>query len=515
MFPTRATGHLRPPTAEQVLDHAKRLHLRPTPELLTLLTSMVGGMVDGANRLDDLDEPVVPPTRWTDRDAGRPPIAGEDPLNAFIRWCRVPGATEGVLAGRTLAVKDSIAVAGVPMTNGGRRVPVLVPSEDATVVERLLDAGCTIVGKTNLEDLAAGLGEASFFGAARNPVDPRFSTGGSSSGSATAVGAGLADLALGADEGGSVRIPAAWCGLVGMKATHGLVPSYGMSYMDHTIDHIGPMTKTVHDNALMLEVMAGADWKDPQWVRGDGSALVSQPYTSTAGAGIEGLRIGILTESLAPMGCSDDVLEAFEAAVKTLVALGATVEEVSVPLWADAWAIEGTVLGAGLAEMHRSYGQGYGHLGRIDLATMAVTAAQERLGADDIPTWVKAHLICADWMHDEYLNQYHGKAQNLRLELRRQVDTMLGTHDLLITPTTPTVAFELAEGRTSDEEMAARFERSITAVLNTCATDLTGHPSLTVPAGTGAHDLPVGLQFTGRRFDEMTVYRAGFAFESA
>lgn len=512
MFATRATGYLRPPTAEQLLELAQARHFRPTPQQLELLTSLVAGMVDGANVLDDLDEPEIPPLRWTDRDPGRAPRAGEDPYNAFIRFCRVPGAEEGPLAGRTLAVKDSIAVAGVPMTNGGRRVPVLVPGEDATVVERLLDAGCTIVGKTNLEDLAAGLGEASFFGAARNPVDPRFSTGGSSSGSASAVGAGLADLALGADEGGSVRIPAAWCGLVGMKATHGLVPSYGMSYMDHTIDHIGPMTRTVLDNAVMLEVMAGPDWRDPQWVRGD---LEPKPYSTVASAGIEGLRIGLLTDGLAPVGCSDDVLEAFEAAVKQLTSLGAVVQEVSVPLWSKAWAIEGTVLGVGLAEMHRSYGQGYGHLGRIDLATMAITAAQERLGADDIPPWVKAHLLCADWMHAEYLNQYYGKAQNLRLELRRQIDQSLAGVDLLITPTTPTVAFELAEGRCSDEEMAARFERTINAVLNTCATDLSGHPALTVPAGTGAHDLPVGLQFIGRRFDEMTVYRAGFAFEAA
>ncbi len=511
MFEARAVGHLRPPTADQVAEYAKGLHLHPTPEALALITAMVSGMVDGANRLDDLDEPYVP-LRYTDRDPGHSPRHGEDPYNAFIRFCTVKGAADGKLAGKTLAVKDSIAVAGIPMTNGGRRVPVLTPTEDATVVERLLDAGCTIIGKTNLEDLAAGLGEASFYGAARNPVNPRFATGGSSSGSAAAVAAGLADLALGADEAGSVRIPAAWCGLVGIKATHGLVPSYGMSYMDHTIDHIGPMTRTVLDNALMLEVMAGPDWRDPQWVRGD---LTSQPYASTAGAGIEGMKIGIVEEALAPIGCTDDVLEAFEASVKTLTALGATIEEVSIPLWADAWSIEGTVLNVGLAQMHHSYGQGYGHMGRIDLATMAVTAAQERLGADDLPMFIKAILINAAYMRDEYLNQYYGKAQNLRLELRRQVDEQLSACDVLITPTTPTVANELFNGRVTEEAMLSRFMETISAVLNTCALDLTGHPGLTVPAGTGADDLPVGLQLIGRRFDEMSLYKAAFAFEGA
>jgi Asp-tRNA(Asn)/Glu-tRNA(Gln) amidotransferase A subunit family amidase len=164
-----------------------------------------------------------------------------------IRFCEVRGALDGPLAGRRLSVKDCIAVAGVQMTNGVRRLPAAVPTEDAVVIERLLDAGVVITAKTNLEDMGLGLGEGSAFGASRNPRNPRFSTGGSSSGSGAAVASGLVDIALGADEAGSVRIPSAWCGLVGMKATHGLVPSYGMTYMDHTIDHIGPMTTTVAD----------------------------------------------------------------------------------------------------------------------------------------------------------------------------------------------------------------------------------------------------------------------------
>jgi amidase len=144
------------------------------------------------------------------RDPGRPPREGEDPYNAFIRFCEVRGTDSGPLHGKTLAVKDCIAVAGVPTTNGGRRTPAIVPTEDALVVERLLDDGVTIIGKTNLDDLALGYGEGSAFGAARNPLNPKRSTGGSSSGSAAAVAAGQADLAIGADEGGSVRIPSAW-----------------------------------------------------------------------------------------------------------------------------------------------------------------------------------------------------------------------------------------------------------------------------------------------------------------
>ena len=147
--------------------------------------------------------------------------------------------------------------------------------------------------------LALGAGEGSAFGAARNPHNPKYATGGSSSGSAAAVAAGMVDMALGADEGGSVRVPAAWCGLVGMKATHGLVPSYGLTYMDHTIDHIGPITKTVADNARMLEVIAGADWRDPQWVR---AAPVAGSYLAADGLGVSSLRVGIVRESLGAVG---------------------------------------------------------------------------------------------------------------------------------------------------------------------------------------------------------------------
>ncbi len=164
-------------------------------------------------------------------------------------------------------------------------------------MERLLDAGAVTTGKTNLDDLAFGGGSA--FGESRNPLNPKYSTGGSSSGSGAAVAGGMVDVALGGDEGGSIRIPSAWCGLVGMKATHGLVPSYGMTYMDHTIDHIGPMTRTVTDNARMLEVIAGTDWRDPQWVRATPSP---SEYLRAAKAGISGLRIGVVPEARRAFG---------------------------------------------------------------------------------------------------------------------------------------------------------------------------------------------------------------------
>jgi amidase len=511
MFETRAVGYMRPPTSAQVAEYAARHHLDPTPDELIELVAAVSASLDGFTRVEELTE-AIPPFRHPHRDPGRPPAPGEDPYNAFIRFCEVRGSSEGPLAGKTVGVKDCIAVAGVPMTNGGRRTPAVVPTEDAVVVERLLDAGAVITGKTNLEDLALGLGEGSAFGASRNPLNPKYSTGGSSSGSGAAVAAGMVDMALGADEGGSVRIPAAWCGLVGMKATHGLVPSYGLTYMDHSIDHIGPMTRTVTDNAQMLEVIAGSDWRDPQWVR---AAPSPGDYLGAAGVGISGLRIGIIPEALEPSGCSPDVLEAFEKTVSVLSGLGATiVEDVSVPLWVDARHVGLAAIGLGLYGMAISHGIGFGHMGRVDPVVTAAWAAQTLLQADDLPPMLKSTLIGTDYVLEHYQGVPIAKAHNLRLELRRQIVSAFSEVDVLVTPTTARVAFELLDRRAEPGEMAARMGESMGAVSNTMQLDLSGHPALTVPCGTGQHDLPVGLQIIGPHFAEDRCYQVGFALEA-
>jgi amidase len=280
--------------------------------------------------------------------------------------------------------------------------------------------------------------------------------------------------------------------------------------MDHTLDHIGPITRTVADNALMLEVMAGHDWRDPQWVRGE---PIGAPYGATAGRGVEGLRIGVIEEALGAVGCTDDTLEAFAAAETTLAGLGAALERVSVPLWPDAFTIEAGVIFAGLHAMHVSGGQGVGHLGRIDVETLAAATASGRLGAADLPPFLHVALLTVEHLRDKYLGVHIGKAQNLRLELRRQVTAALAGVDVLITPTIPHVATELLDRPALPGEMAERA--GLSAVANTCALDLTGHPALTIPCGSGEHGLPVGLQLIGRHFDEEQLYRAAFAFEAA
>jgi amidase len=503
----RVFGFLRKPAAEDVAGYAASLGWDLKGAELDAYVGKIGLALDALDRVEDLPLPDVD-LKWPARRVLPP---APDEYNSWITRCEVSGASEGPLAGRTVGVKDCIAVAGVPMTNGGRRTPVLVPTEDAVVIERLLDAGATITGKTNLEDLGAGLGEGSAYGAARNPVDPTRSTGGSSSGSGSAVAAGEVDMALGADEGGSVRIPAAWCGLVGMKATHGLVPSYGMSYMNHTIDHIGPMTKTVRDNALMLEVIAGPDWRDPQWTTDMPDTF---SYLSAEGKGIASLRIGILTEGLEPVGASPDVIAAFEAAAKVLQQLGATVSNVSVPLWVNGWALGSAGLAAGTHAMVTSFGTGsFSHLGRIDPQAVAINVAQSALGGDHLPPMFKSMLLTVEHVKKHYGMLPYVKAHNLRLELRKQVNAALADVDVLIMPTTPEVAHPLLTAPHGPEEFIDGRVHKSTA--NTSPTDLTGHPSLTVPCGTGEAGMPVGLQIVGPRYAEELLYRVGFAYEAA
>lgn len=505
----RQYGQPRPPTAAQVSAYAAQHGLHLSKEETEQFVATIASNLELYEKIEALPEPPVSlKHRW--RDPGHVPADGEDPLNAFVRFCEVRGAADGPLVGKTVGVKDCIAVAGVPLTDGGRRMPYLVPTEDAVVVERLLDAGATITGKTNMEDLAAGLGEGSYFGAALNPHNPRYSTGGSSSGSGAAVAAGMVDIALGADEAGSVRIPSAWCGIVGMKATHGLVPSYGMSYMDHTLDHIGPMTKTVSENAAVLEVLAGPDWRDPQWVRNPPQA---GEYVARAGMGVDGLRIGVVRESLGPSGVTPEVATNFEAAMAVFEKLGAEVVDVDVPLWPLATPILMGSIALSQYGMWMTNGQAFGHLGRVDANTVAVNAAHSQLGADDLPPMLKNMLLTVEHLRAAYLGVHFAKAQNLRIEMRRQVSALFDHVDLLITPTTPNLPFQLLERKGTTEERLARA--GLAAVLNTCPLDLTGHPAVTVPNGTGPEGLPTGLQVIGPHFGEAIVYQAAFAFEGA
>jgi amidase len=461
------------------------------------LLPVVAALVAAAGIVDELDAPLPPP-RYGPRDPGRRPEAGEDPFNAFITTCRVAGAPDGPLRGRSIGVKDNISVAGVPTTNGSR-LGAYVPSADAVVVERILDAGGVITGKLNMDDFgAAGTGETSAFGPARNPVDPAYSAGGSSGGSGAAVRAGAVDLALAVDQGGSGRIPAAYCGVVAAKATHGLVPSFGITYIDHTIDFVTPLGRTVADTALLLEVIAGPDPRDPQWVRGE---IRTERYTEAAGLGVAGLSVAVIEESCDPSICDEAVLAGVDRAVAALESAGAHVTRISLPIWAKALAIFQPYIGCLISNMVRSEHAGYGHLGAIDPAVVQAFGDARRARPADLPKQLKSWLVAERYLHERDSNATFARLQNLRLLVRERVSAALDGRDLLLTPTLPTTAPRLIEGPVTFAEIASRT--SATMCFNTAPLNLTGHPALSVPSGTDSAGLPTAL----------TAFRAAFELE--
>jgi amidase len=505
----RLRGRLRPPTVEQVLDLGRLEHLHLTPAEVDDYQSQLGTLMA---RLDRLDELMPPPVqlRHLQRDPGRVPELAEDQFNAFVRLCRVEGAASGPLAGVTLGVKDNLAVAGIPITNASRTFSY-TPTADAVVIERLLDAGVTITGKTNLDDFStSGTGESSGYGPPRNPIDPARSAGGSSGGSGSAVASGAVDLAIGVDQGGSARIPASFCGVVSLKATHGLIPSHGLTHVDHTIDYVCPIARSVELVARATDVMSGHDWRDPQWAR---AMPTPTRCVDALGRGVAGLRVGIVVESTDDELCEPGVLQGLGAACEALEAAGAEVSPVSVPLWSEAWPIAlGVLFGSGWSLL-QSEGIGSGHLGQVDEGRVRAFALSRRLEADSFPPLLKLWLMAGRYLHDTYHSQMYARAQNLRLALRAQIDLALSSFDLLITPTTPQVAPRLLDRPAKND--GELLDRGTTMVANTAPLNLSGHPALAVPSIAGEAGMPTSIQLVGRHFDDALTIAAGAAVEAA
>lgn len=505
----RIRGFVRRPTPEQIVELATAEHMTFTARESEQYSEILDQVLACADRLDELAAPV-PALAFTHRDPGSAPTDEQDPMHAFIRLCRVEGAPGGPLARMRVGVKDNLAVAGVPITNSSRTLSY-TPTTDAVVVSRLLAAGADIVGKTNLDDFStSGTGESSWYGPARNAVDPARSAGGSSGGSGSAVRSGAVDLAIGVDEGGSARIPASFNGVVSIKATQGLVPSHGLTYMDHTIDAVCPIGPTVELTARMLDVLSGHSDRDPQWVRGRPAPTET---VAALGAGVEGMTIGVVTEGSHAGMCEPGVLVAFEESCAALRAAGASVVPVSIPLWAEAWTIE-TVLLLHLAWLTaQSDGAGYSHLGEVDVERVHAFGLARRLEADHFPPFFKVWLLGGRYLHDQYFSTYFGKAANLRRALTAEVDAALEGCDLLVTPTTPHVAPVLLDRPAEDIEL---LSRGTTMTANTSVLNLTGHPALAVPSGVDpATGMPASIQIVGPHWADARTFSAGAVVEAA
>jgi amidase len=449
----------------------------------------------------------LPPVKYP-RTPGRVPAAAENPYNAWCVVTEITGAKTGKLAGKRVAIKDNACVAGVQMMNGASILKGYIPDVDATIVTRILDAGGTIVGKARCEHFcASGASFTSDGGPVLNPHRKTHSAGGSSSGSAVAVATGAADLAVGGDQGGSIRVPAACCGVVGLKPTFGLVPYTGIMGADVSIDHTGPITRTVADNALLLEVLAGADGIDPRQAIPE---AVTFDYRAALERGASGLRIGLLREGFDMPGAMPGVSERVRAAAVVLREFGAEVREISVPLHASGMTIWMPIILEGtLASM-------LGNGGGTNAKGLYLTGLIDRMElwrhrADELSEVLKVLLVTGKWLVRCGSTRGYGKAQNLGRRLGAAYDRALGEVDLLLLPTMPRPAAELPLAGAPREE---QFAKAVETIVNTAPFNLTGHPALSLPCGM-IDGLPVGMMLVGRHFEESTIYRAAQVLEQA
>src|ERR1700730_977780 len=393
------------------------------------------GPLASYGRLDELVAPTLAPV--PPRSPGYRPTASENPYGAWYWKTNIHSGAKGLLSGKSVAIKDNICVAGVPMMNGSVLLEGYVPELDATVVTRILEAGGTIAGKAACEDLCFSAGSHTCAsGPIRNPHNPEYSTGGSSGGSAALVAAGDVEMALGGDQGGSIRTPSAWCGVYGLKPTFGLVPMTGGMPISYSVDHCGPICNNVENVARLLTAIAGDDGHDPRTINGRPGAV-----TAALGKGAKGLRIAILREGFGhPTG--DSRSSATDAKVREAIAefsvLGASVDEVSVPMHFDGPHIWTGVILEGAAEMMiKGFAMGNNWMGYYTTSLQEAFARGWTARPDDVSETVKLVLLLGEYMHRRYHNRYHAKAQNLRVPLRRAYDDILDRFDIIAMPTLP------------------------------------------------------------------------------
>jgi len=448
----------------------------------------------------------VPAVRYP-RTPGYRPEGAENRYNAWYVKTTVKGTQTGKLAGKTIVLKDNVCLAGVPMMNGASTLEGYVPDVDATIVTRMLDAGGTIVGKAHCEYFCfSGGSHTCAAGPVHNPRKPGYSAGGSSSGSAALVAAGEVDMAIGGDQGGSIRIPASYCGIYGMKPTHGLVPYTGIMPIELTLDHAGPMTATVADNALLLEVLAGADGLDPRQY-----APRTAPYTEALGRGVDGLRIGLVKEGFGHHNSEKDVDARVRSAAAVFGKLGAKVGEVSVPMHAMGPAIWSPIALEGATELMMK-GNGFGTNWRGLYVTSLIDAHSAwRHRADELSDTLKLSMLLGHYFVKHHRGHFYAKAQNLSRKLRDAYDAALADFDVLVMPTLPLKATPLPP---ADAPREVSIQRAFEMISNTAPFDATGHPAMSVPCGQ-SDGLPIGLMLIGKHWEESTSYRAAHAFEQA
>jgi amidase len=493
------------PTPTQLRAAADEIGLSLTDADVTSFIELIRPSIGAYNVVDAMPD-NLPEVKYP-RTPGKRPAPEDNKHNAWYVKTIVKGAADGKLKGKTVALKDNIMLAGVPMMNGASTLEGYVPDIDATVVRRVLDAGATIVGKVHCEYYCmSGGSHTNAAGAVHNPFKMGYSAGGSSSGSAVVVALGEVDMALGGDQGGSIRMPASFSGIYGMKPTHGLVPYTGIMPIEIYVDHTGPMTKTVADNALLLEVLAGPDGYDPRQYN-----VKTHAYTKTLEGGVKGMKIGVVKEGFQQANAEEAVNAKVRKAAKHFESLGAIVEEVSIPMHLVAPAIWTPIGTEGMTQT-MMYGDGYG-VSRPDLYVTSLMDFHRhwRTRANELSETTKIFLLLGTYIRENYGSRYYGKAMNITRLLTAAYDAALAKYDLLLMPTTPIKATPLPP---PDAPRELYVERALNMISNTAPFDITHHPSMALPCGF-IDGLPASVMLTGKHFDEPTIYRAAFAFEQS
>ena len=501
----RRAMSVRRPTHSQLKDIVRELGMnmpdQRIDEFLVVMDETISAY-DAVDAMPDYLPEVIYP-----RTAGYRPSAEENPLNAWYIKTDIKGAPRGALSGKRVALKDNVCLAGVPMMNGASTLKGYTPDVDATIVTRLLEAGATIVGKAHCEYFClSGGSHTNATGPVQNPHREGYSAGGSSSGSGALVGGGEVDMAIGGDQGGSIRMPASFCGCYGMKPTHGLVPYTGVMPIETTIDHTGPMTQNVIDNATMLEVLAGDDGLDPRQY-----APQVDTYSAAIGRGAGGLRIGVVKESFGHAESEADVDAAVLAAAERFKRLGASVDEISIPAHKNGPAIWTPIAVEGLTnQMMKGNGMGTGWKGMYTTSLLDFHA-NWRSRADELSDTLKICMFIGEYFLKHHRGHYYAKSQNLARQLRASYDSVLGAYDLLLMPTTPMKATPIPP---PDAPLALVCQRGFEMLANTCPFDVTGHPAMSIPCAM-SDGLPVGMMLIGKHWAESTIYQAAHAFEQS
>jgi amidase len=493
------------PTPDELKTVGRQLGMTLSDADVAFFLETMGGNLAAYHAVEAMADPM-PRVKYP-RTPGYRPEGAENKYNAWYYKSEVQGAPTGRLKGKRIALKDNICLAGVPMMNGASSLEGYVPDVDATIVTRMLDAGGTILGKVHCEYFCfSGGSHTSAAGPVQNPRKPGYSAGGSSSGSAAVLAAGDVEMAIGGDQGGSIRIPAAYCGVYGMKPTHGLVPYTGVFPIENTLDHTGPMTANVADNALLLEVLAGPDGLDPRQMN-----VKTAQYTSALTGDASGMKIAVVKEGFGHPQSEADVDALVRRGAALLRQLGARVDEVSIPLHLAGLAIWTPIAVEG-ATWQMMNGNGFGFNWKGLYVTSLIDAHSAwRQRSDEFSDTLKTTILFGQYALNKYRGHYYAKAQNLGRSLRAAYDAVLKDYDLLLMPTLPLKATPIPK---PDAPRMETIQRAFEMLPNTAPIDVTGHPSMSIPCGM-SDGLPAGMMLTAKHFDEVAIYRAASAFEKA